>query len=456
MSAIGHEPARRSKAAPAPAFRSTRSGAAAGLCLLGLLWSCGGAGPSRSTAHEGNAARESPLVAMQPGAWFDSQGNLAIVGAGRRLRLILSAPISACPPAFQVSGAPPEVSSNASLPFHVLSEVCRTAHPAILLAEESETASPTELEQSYREVAHCAANDWDLTEGWVPKVIEDSDPCPLALGLGWRLPSVEEVQGLTLDDRKAAAGALFDTEDRTASAGLLLYARGTDGLKLMTLSPNAAEQPPALTDQKRGRSLFGAALRCTRSPTDGADTKAHTSWPVLPHAVDCLHAQRQAQGATPERSTTTAEPGVEKLRDWIDEAKRSPKFLRSDASLRDLSRLLASPALEQLARDARDERALTEHYSELAEGLDDPAVSAGERERRHAEFDKLRQRLADELVHEAEGGADRTQLAALLSHLQFMLEDASIHGKPGKPGAIDYRLILARVRELGGGKAIAR
>ena len=391
---------------------------------------------------------------MQPGAWFDAQGNLAIVAAGRRLRLILSAPISACPPGVQAGGSPTELSTNASVPFHVLSEVCRASHPAILLAEESATASPTELEQSYREVAHCAANDWELTEGWVPKVVEDSDPCPLALGLGWRLPSPEELQGLTLDDRKAVAGALFDTEDRTASAGLLLYARGANGLKLMTLSPNAADQPPALTDQKRNRSLFGVALRCTRDA--GVEANARPSRPVLPHAVDCLHAQLKAQGATPERATTTAEPGVEKLRDWIDQAKRSPKLLHTDAPLRELSNLLASPALEQLARDAREERALTEHYSELAEGLDDPAVSPGERERRHAEFDKLRKRLADELVHEAEGGADRTQLAALLSHLQFMLEDASIHGKPAKPGGVDYRLLLARVRELGGAKAPAR
>ena len=454
MSAIGLEPARPSKAAPAPAFRSTRSGAAAGLCLLGLIWSCGGAGPTGSTAHAGNATRESPLVAMQPGAWFDAQGDLSIVGAGRRLRLILSAPISACNVSTRAAGDAADLSTHAGLPFHIVSDACRPTHPSILLAEESETASPAELERSYHEVAHCAATDWGLTEGWIPKVIADSDPCPLLLGSAWRLPSLEELQGLTIDDRKAVAGALFDTEDQTASAGLLVYARGTDGLKLVTLSPNAAEQALVLTDEKRVRPLFGAALRCTRDAS--ADPSVHAPPPVLPHAAECLEAQRRTQGLSVAEPSVAPPPELQKLRVWLELVHQTPRLLLSPEQLKEASRLLASPDIEQLAREAREERGLTERYAELAEGLDDPSVSASERQRRHAEFDNLRRRLAGQLVHKAEGGSARTQLAALLVQLQLMLESASNRSKPGKTGVVDYRPLLARVRELGGGKAIAR
>src|SRR6185369_8262304 len=128
--------------------------------------------------------------------------------------------------------------------------------------------------------------------------------------------------------------------------------------------PNAAEQAPALTDEKRGRPLFGAALRCTRDAS--TDPSVHPAPPVLPHALECLRAQRKAQGLTAEQPSSTPPPELEKLRGWVDVAKGTPKLWRSEAQLQDLSRLLASPVIEQLAREASDERALTEHYSELA------------------------------------------------------------------------------------------
>ena len=424
---------------------------AAQLCWLGCLASCsGGTGPATGTAHDASAAHDAPLVAAQPGAWFDGQGSLTVVGAGRRLRLVLSAPLSACGPAFQGSaGSAADLSTRASLPFHVVSEACREQHPAILLAAESETASPAELERSYHEVAHCAASDWGLTEGWVPKVVEDSDPCPLALGLGWRLPSTDELQGLTVDDRKAVAGALFDTEHDTAFSGLLLYARGPGGLSLVTLSPNAAEQAPALTDEKRARQLFGATLRCTRDLN--TDPNVHALPPVLPQALECLRAQRKAQALTPETSSSKPTPELRKLQAWVELFKRAPKPGHNDAPWQELTQLLAAPALEQLAREAREERSLTEHYAELAEGLDDPAVSEGERERRHAEFDTLRKRLGGQIVHKAEGGTDRTQLAALLVHLQSVVEGAALQGKRAKH-SFDFRPLQARLRELASGK----
>jgi len=114
---------------------------------------------------------------------------------------------------------------------------------------------------------------------------------------------------------------------------------------------------------------------------------------------------------------------------------------------------LASPVLERIARDAREERALTERYAELAEALDDPDVSAAERERRHAEFAHLRKRLGGQIVQSAQAsGTDRTSLAATLSRLHLQLEQASQAKPPKKTRAPNYTPLLTRLRELGAGK----
>lgn len=403
------------------------------------------------------AKPDAPLVASQPGAWFDAYGNLTVVGPGRRLRLVLSAPIAACSSAFQIEGPPADVSTRASLPFHVLNEVCRDQHPTILLAEESETASPSELERSYHEVARCASADWGLTEGWVPRVIAASDPCPLALGVGWRLPRTEELRGLTVDDRKAVAGALFDTDDRSAFGGLLLYARDASGaLALATLSPNAAEVAPPLGEDKRSQQYFGAALRCVRDSAPAPSLQVKP--PILAGAAECLRTQRQAQGSLQGQAAYAPLPELQQLKAWIALAQRSPQLLRSDAGLKELLGLLAAPALDNLAKRAREERALTERYAELAEGLDDPSISAGERQRRNAEFDHLRKRLGGQIVQSAEAtGAHRTELSALLLHLQGMVEVAAVSSKVAKNAkkakSPNYEPVLARLRELGSGKA---
>lgn len=412
----------------------------------------GGPGPERPAADKPDA----PLVAGQPGAWFDAYGNLTVIGAGRRLRLVLSAPIAACSSAFQIEGAPADVSTRASLPFHVLNDACRDQHPTILLAEESETASPSELERSYHEVARCASADWGLTEGWVPRVVAASDPCPLALGLGWRLPRTDELQGLTVDDRKAVAGALFDAEDRAAFGGLLLYARDAGGdLTLATLSPNAAEVAPTLAEDRRAKPFFGASLRCVRER--GPAPSPQVKPPVLAGAAECLRAQRQAQGLLPPPASVTPVPELQQLKGWVTNAQRNPQLLRSEPGLKELMGLLAAPALDNLAKRARDERALTERYAELAEGLDDPAISEGERQRRHAEFDHLRKRLGGQIVQSAEAaGAQRTELGALLLHLQGMLEAATALPKGAKKAKLpNYGPVLARLRELGSGKVSA-
>jgi hypothetical protein len=428
--------------------------AARSLACGWLAWSCAGASPPSRAARADRAPADAPLVAAQPGAWFDAYGNLTVVGAGRRLRLVLSAPISACAIAFQTGGAAADLSMRASLPFHVLGEVCRATHPAILLPEESETASPSELEHSYHEVARCAAADWGLTEGWIPKVIEDSDPCPLALGVGWRLPTQAELQGLTIDDRKAVAGALYDADGPAESSELLLYARAPSSrLTLVTLSPNAAEQAPVLTDEKRTRPFFGATLRCVQS--GGSTPRARATPPGLPHAVQCLREQHAAQGVRVVPRGSAPPPELQKLNGWVDGALASPKRVHDEKELVELAKLLASPTLERIAHEAREERALTERYAELAESLDDPSVSAAERERRHAEFAHLRKRLGGQIVQSAEAsGTDRTALAAVLSRLKIVLESAATQtGSPKKGRAPDYRPLLARVRQLGGEKA---
>jgi hypothetical protein len=426
---------------------------AAVFCWAALAWSCTGSSAVAPAQHPASARHDAPLVAAQPGAWFDAYGNLTIVGPGRRLRLVLSAPIAACTPAFEGGGAAAEVSARASLPFHVLNEACRAAHPAILLAEESDTASPSELERSYHEVAHCAAVDWALTEGWVPTVVEASDPCPLALGQGWRLPATEELQGLTIDDRKAVAGALFDTDSRSALGSLLLYARPrAGGLAMVTLSPNAAEVAPVLSDVQRTRPFFGATLRCVRSSV--LATGAHPTPPVLRNATECLRAQREAQGLVGAAATFEAPPELQRLKSWLDRAQRTPAMLRTESDVQELMRLLAAPALETLARQAREERALTERYAELAEGLDDPAVTEGERERRHAEFDHLRKRLGGQIVHSAEASGVAVDLGAVLVRVQRLLEGVAgqAQGTP-KPKLPNLAPLLAQVRALGSGKA---
>jgi len=419
--------------------------------LLGIACSSGGA--VAPPEHAETPRVDAPLVAAQPGAWFDVNGNLTVVGSGRRLRLVLSAPIAACSPAFQAQGSAADVATRASLPFQVLHGACRDQHPSILLAEESETASPSELERSYHEVARCAATDFSLTEGWIPDVVAASDPCPLALGLNWRLPHADELQGLTVDDRKALAGALFDTDDDSAFGGLLLYARSSTGeLVLATLSPNAADVAPSLATDKRARPFFGAALRCVREalPTPGVPEPP----PVLPGAAECLRAQRQAQ-RQPTQVAESKLPELQKLKSWLDLAQRAPQLLHSPAGLKELEALLAAPALDRLAQQAREERALTERYAELAEGLDDPAVSDAERERRHAEFAHLRRRLGGQIVQSAEASsAQRTDLGAALLHLKSLLAGVPPAKKRDKRGkALDYAPILERLRALDSGKA---
>lgn len=459
VSALGSESRRSSSRAGSARAALLALRCATTCCWSTLALSCGGGGSAGAAGpeHRNTAQADSPLVKSQPGAWFDAYGNLTIVGAGRRLRLVLSAPVAACSPAFQVAGPAADVSTRASLPFHILSEACRDQHPSILLAEESETASPSELERSYHETARCASSDWRLTDGWIPRVVADSDPCPLALGLGWRLPREAELQGLTLDDRKAVAGALFDADERSAFAGLLLYARSAGGdLTLATLSPNAAEMAPSLAEARLNRPFFGATLRCVREAGPAPDAKARP--PVLAGATECLRAHRQAQGLLTASAPSKPLPELQKLKGWLDVAQRTPQRLRSHGELKELLGLLEAPALDDLAKKASEERALTERYAELAEGLDDPTASAAERQRRHAEFDHLRKRLRGQIVQSAEAsGAQGTELGAVLLHLQRLLQDAATPAKGGRRASPspDYKPIFARLRELDARKVLA-
>lgn len=427
----------------------------AAVCLA-LASGCSTPAVTPATEPEAAAQPDAPIVMAQPGAWFDAQGGLTVVGAGRRLRLVLSAPIVACEPAFSQKASAEELAARASLPFYVLSDACRPEHPNILLAEESQTASPSELEQTYREVARCAAADLGATSGWIPDVVDKSDPCPAALGHGWRLPHVAELMGLTVDDRKAVAGALFESDSRAGFGSLLLYARGEGGqLTLVTLSPNASEQAPPLGESQRARPFFGAALRCV-PPKGTAPQGKPASSPPLPFAQECLKSLRANQSALKLRPNAAPAPELQKLQAWIDGAERSPALVESEAALRELSQLLSTPTIERMAHDAREERALTEHYAQLAEGLDDPNVSAGERERRRAEFDTLRKRLGGQILQKAvSSGSDRLQLAALLAHLERTLQaqaQPDAGKKPAKQRRPNYGPLLSRLRELRGAK----
>jgi hypothetical protein len=372
------------------------------------------------------------------------------------LQLVLSAPVAACEPAFALNASATERAERASLPFRVLSEACRTEHPSVLLPEESLTASHAELERNYQEVARCAAEELGTASGWVPELVAASDPCPAALGLGWRLPHAAELQGLTIDDRKAIAGALFEAAAGAGFGSLLLYARAANGeLTLVTLSPNSSEQAPMLDEARSRKPFFGAALRCVpkaRATADGAQPTP----PPLPHALECLRAMRRQQVALRQGPPAVPLLELQKLKAWVESVQRSPAAAESEAALHELTQLLATPALERLAREAREERALTEHYAELAEGVDDPNVSAGERARRRAEFDNLRKRLGGQLVQTLGSGNDRTQLAALLTHLVALLQSTpppKLGKKSTKARAPDYRPLLARLRELRGEKA---
>jgi hypothetical protein len=426
-----------------------------------LLCSCSSSSSAPPNTPEEQAQRpDAPLMAAQPGAWFDAEGSLTVVGAGRRLRLHLSAPITACSPAFEGPGTADQVAERASLSFRVLSEACRHDHPEILLPAEGETASPAERERSYREVARCASHDLGATSGWLPRAVAARDPCPVALGLGWRLPQVAELQGLGVDDRKAVAGALFDTEDRAGFGSLLLYAHDGGGkLTLVTLSPNAAEQAPSLNDDLAGKPFFGAALRCVRDtpPTPAGATPTPTP-PPLPNASQCMRELRASQSKL--RVAPQAQlPELQRLKAWLEQVERAPALLQSEASLRDLGALLATPSLERLAQEAREERALTERYAELAESLDAPDVSAAERERRRAEFDELRKRLGGKIVDSAvAGGGERPALSALLARSLQLLEETAARATSGKPKAgklkqPDYSAVIARLRALRGEKA---
>jgi hypothetical protein len=436
------------------------------LLLPFVLGGCSSASTPAGAPAEPRARPDAPIVAAQPGAWFDSDGSLSVVGAGRRLRLSLSAPITACAPAFEGGGSPEQIVERASLTFRVLSDACRDEHPQILLPAESETASPAELERSYREVARCASEDIGLTSAtssWVPALLASHDPCSGVLGLGWRLPRVTELQGLGVDERKAVAGALFDTEDRAAFGSLLLYAHDDAGkLALATLSPNAAEQPPSLDDALASKPLFGAALRCVRDGLPAASAPRPNP-PALPHAAVCIGELRGGQAKLRAGPSPEQLPELQKLKGWVQLVTKSPALLQNEATLRELGSLLASPPLERLAQDAREERALTERYAELAENLDDPEVAEAERERRRTEFDGLRKRLSGKIVQSAVvSGADRSALSAVLAHTLQLLEEAAARarktGKTAKTAKVrlpDYAALLVRVRELRGEKAKA-
>jgi hypothetical protein len=272
------------------------------------------------------------------------------------------------------------------------------------------------------------------------------------LGLGWRLPNLAELTGLTVDDRKAIAGALFDTQGRTTFGSLVVYARAPGGaLTLATLSPNAADQAPPLEEDKRQKPLFGVALRCVREAT--GQPAASGNLPPLPNAAACLSQQRSSQGlAAPSVRAPAVVPDLQKLKAWLDQVNRSPALLKNERHIHELEQLLAAPALDQLARDAREERALTERYAELADGLDAPELSPGERERRRAEFDSLRKRLGGKIVGSAEAaGGARTELSAVLQHLELMIEPLqTVITKSKRRPRFDYGQVLARVHELGG------
>jgi hypothetical protein len=203
----------------------------------------------------------------------------------------------------------------------------------------------------------------------------------------------------------------------------------------------------------RTRPFFGATLRCVQSSC--ATPPGDASLPALPLASECLREQRAAQDVQAPPHGSAPPPELQKLNGWVNGALTSPKRVHDEKALVELATLLASPTLERIAHEAREERALTERYAELAESLDDPSVSVAERERRHAEFAHLRKRLGGQMVRSAEAsGTDRTALAAVLSRLQSLLESAADQTASTKKGrAPDYRPLLARVRQLGGGKA---
>jgi len=248
---------------------------------------------------------------------------------------------------------------------------------------------------------------------------------------------------------------VFDTETRSVFGSLVVYARSSrSGLELATLSPNAAERAPELDEEKRARPFDGAAVRCVRDARSEVRTDAP---PPLPEAAKCLHAEREAQGLltskSPANAATPAE--LEKLKMWAELTRRTPALLNDQENLRGLMVLLATPAIEQLAREAREERALTERYAELAESLDDPAASESERARRRGEFDALRRRLGGKIVQSTEGASSaRTQLWAVTTELQNLLERRKQAVKPGKK-SLDYGSALKRLSELRTGKTDA-
>jgi hypothetical protein len=436
------------------AIRGRVSTFARGALAVSFCVGCGGPSAHGPAPQDVTPRPDAPIVGEQPGAWFDPHGGLTVVGAGRRLRIKLSAPIVACEPAFQQKLPLAEQAARASLTFRVLSETCRRDHPSILLEEESATASPAELERTHHEVARCAATDLGATSGWVPAVVAAVDPCPAALGLGWRLPEVAELQGLTVDDRKAFAGALFEADAGAGFGSLLLYARSPGGqITLVTLSPNGSEQPPELTEARLSKPFFGAALRCVAPP--GVASSA----PPLPYAQECLNELRKAQASLRVAPAAAQPAELQKLKGWLESVQASPAVATSEPALRELSQLLAAPAIERMAREEREEHALTEHYAELAEGLDDPNVSASERGRRRAEFDNLRKRLGGQIAATAASGSERTQLAALLARVIEALEAARSSPKSGKKQPKtklpDYQPLLKRAHELRGEKATA-
>jgi hypothetical protein len=154
--------------------------------------------------------------------------------------------------------------------FPELLELCAPKYPAIKLWSPGDPPlTASEISANYDAIASCGYLEYGAKPYWVPQHVSDVDMCGLKLGADWRLPTEEDLAGLTEADFTFFADILSAQPAKGSFPShiyynLETYIRGTDGsLKLGDFSPGSQHVRPLETTDLE-MLYFYSAVRCIR------------------------------------------------------------------------------------------------------------------------------------------------------------------------------------------------
>jgi hypothetical protein len=148
-----------------------------------------------------------------------------------------------------------------ALSFCFLIEDCAPDFPSI---KTTTPLTEAELSTNYDEVATCGYQKYTAKPYWSPQLVDKGDVCGDVLGVGWRLPTQADVEGLSASELQLIQSTLTTASGSQFYYQLQMFARGADGkLRLADLSAGAASRMlPAGTPIE---TQSGNALRCFRT-----------------------------------------------------------------------------------------------------------------------------------------------------------------------------------------------